>query len=144
MKHIIPIFKKILGVISKPTFWVHLPKNSIIFIRKASVTTVIFASFFLLLNICFIEVICKYLESIPVIGRIFKKTNALWVKLFGRYIPKVVRALEKMRTYEVQRSYLIFLAFENLRVRKSRSLITVAGMSERQWDPVKEKKKRNN
>ena len=129
MKNILPIFKKVLLVISKPSFWVHLPKNSIIFIKKASVTSVIFASFFLLLNVCFVEVICKYLESLPVVGRIFKKTNMLWVKSFGRYIPRLVRGLEKMRTYEVQRSYLIFLAFENLRVRKSRSLITVAGMS---------------
>ncbi len=126
------IFSKI-GVIFKPllspSFWVHLPKNSVIYTRKAIVIVFVFMSFFLLLIMYFVHVIFDILESIPLLGIIFKKIHLLWKKTLGRFVPRVINMLENTRTFEVKRSYLIYLAFENLRVRKSRSLVTIAGMS---------------
>lgn len=112
-----------------PSFWAHLPKNTVLFSKDSVRVSLLFSAFFILLLIYFIEVLFYHLETIPVIGLVLKRLNPIWGKTLGRYVPKLKDLLEKTRTYEVKRSYLINLAFENLRVRKSRSLVTVAGMS---------------
>lgn len=129
MKKILSKIGTHLKFLISPSFWVHLPKNSVVYTKKAFVISFIFMSFFCLLIIYFIHVIFSFLESIPLVGILFKKLHVLWKKTFGRFVPRIIEMLENTRTFEVKRSYLIYLAFENLRVRKSRSLVTVAGMS---------------
>lgn len=106
-----------------------MPKNLIIFIKKSAIYSVLFMSFFILLLIAMFAEVYHQLEKIPLLGIVFKKIDAVWAKTGGRYINKLTNFLDKVRTFEVKRTYLIFLAFENLRVRKSRSFITIAGMS---------------
>lgn len=129
MKKIAVYIKSFIKIIGKPSFWVHLPKNTVVYTKKASVVTVLFLSFFVLLIMYFIDVIFKFFESLPIAGRLFRKLRVIWKKTGGRYTPRLVNFMEKLRPFEVKRSYLIYLAFENLRVKKSRSLVTIAGMS---------------
>lgn len=121
--------KSILNHIVSPTFWVNLPKNSVIFIKRSAVTLFLFITFFILLVISLIGEIYKLLEHLPLIGIIFKKIEAIWHKTLGKYVDKLVLILDKIKPFEVQRTYLIYLAFENLKSRKSRTAITIAGMS---------------
>ena len=126
MKQLISSFiKKILS----PSFWVNLPKNTVIFIKKAAVTLFLFITFFILLIIALIGEIYGILEWIPVVGFPFKKFEVVWNKTLGRYVKKFVLLLDSIKIFEVKRTYLIYLAFENLRSRKSRTAITIAGMS---------------
>jgi len=121
--------KNIAAHIISPSFWINLPKNTVIFVKKSSVTSFMFITFFILLIIALIGEIYKLIEHIPLLGIIFKKIETVWHKTLGRYIDKFVLVLDRIKTFEVERTYLIYLAFENLKSRKSRTAITIAGMS---------------
>lgn len=124
--------KTLISIISKivsPKFWINLPKNTIVNSKKTAVVIVLFSSFFILLIIALISEVYHQIEKIPLLGIPFRKIEPVWEKTGGKYVNKLTNFLDKVRTFEVKRTYLIYLAFENLRVRKSRTFITIAGMS---------------
>jgi len=123
------LLKQLFTKIINPKTWINLPKNTIIFIKKSSVAIFLFSTFFILLIIALIGQIYLLIEHIPLIGYLFKKFEIIWHKTLGRYIDKFVIFLDRIKTFEVERTYLIYLAFENLKSRKSRTAITIAGMS---------------
>ncbi len=82
--------------------------------------------FFLLLYYIFGKVI-TLLTRIPVIGVFIKKAADFWQKRLN-VVDKMVNRLEHVGT-SVNRSYLIELALKNLVARRTRSLVTVFGMS---------------
>lgn len=126
MKNLIAL---VFSIIKSPSFWANLPKNIIIYFRKFTKVSYLFTSFFFLLIIYFTAEIFHVLTGIPLLGRLVKKFVEFWDKLAGKFINKAINFLEARRPFQVKRSYLIYLAFENLRVRKSRSIVTIAGMS---------------
>lgn len=121
--------KKIALKLVSPKFWIDLPKNTALFIKGSAVTLFLFTTFFIMLVISLVGQIYKLIESIPLAGFPFKKIEIVWSKTLGKYINKFVLLLDRIKPFEVQRSYLIYLAFENLKSRKSRTAITIAGMS---------------
>ena len=123
------LFKNFISRLASPTFWINLPKNTIIFVKKSGITLFLFVTFFMLLIIVLVGQIYKLIESIPILGFPFKKFEIVWRKTLGKYIDKLVLVLDKIKTFEVERTYLIYLAFENLKSRKSRTAITIAGMA---------------
>jgi len=123
------LFKNIISLLVSPTFWINLPKNTIISGKKSGITIFLFVTFFMLLIIALIGQIYKLIESIPLLGFPFKKFEIVWHKTLGQYIDKLVLVLDKIKTFEVERTYLIYLAFANLKSKKSRTAITIAGMS---------------
>lgn len=121
--------KKFLLKLIDPKFWINLPKNTVLFIKGSAVTVFLFTTFFIMLVIALVGQIYKLFSSIPILGFPLKKFEIVWQKTLGKPINKFVLILDGIKTFEVKRSYLIYLAFENLKSRKSRTAITIAGMS---------------
>lgn len=129
MKKLIKLIKLIFNYCKNPKFWVDLPKNSLIYFKHSVAVIVIFSSFFILLVLVLFGEVYSSLGKIPVLGIPFRKVESLWGRTGNKHVKKLTNFLDNIRTFEVKRSYLIFLAFENLKVRKSRTIITIAGMS---------------
>lgn len=85
--------------------------------------------FFILLILFLIEKCYSVLEHIPLIGRIFRSFHMVWSAKFGGVYRGVIVLLERQSAAEVRRSYIIHLAYRNLMTKKTRSLITIFGMS---------------
>ncbi|PIS15745.1 hypothetical protein COT62_02090 [Candidatus Roizmanbacteria bacterium CG09_land_8_20_14_0_10_41_9] len=89
----------------------------------------LFFTFFLLLIFFLFEKMFRLIHKIPVMGNLLGNLFSKPGKLLDPYHILIINKLESWRPSEVKRSYLIYLAFENLRARKTRSLVTVLGMS---------------
>jgi ABC-type lipoprotein release transport system permease subunit len=88
-----------------------------------------FLTFFVLLISFIISKVFVLLEKIPLIGLIFKVIDGLWSKKIAPIYNKITGKFEKTGKSDVRRSYLINLAYKNLMAKKTRSLITMFGMS---------------
>ncbi len=71
----------------------------------------------------------EFITRIPLLGRFVRIGGGLCNKLLGKPWGLIIQKLESLRPFQVRQSYLIFLAFENLQARTSRTLITVMGMA---------------
>jgi len=89
-----------------------------------------FISFMVLLQIFIFRLIARGMGRLPFLGKLLHRlvpsgltgrTNSLFDKLINK--------IESVRSFKVKRYYLINLAFNNLKIKKSRSLITIFGMS---------------
>ncbi len=109
---IVPVVKQITNI----HFWIHLLKN-----------LYLFTGFFVLLILFMLKQIDRFLISIPIFGKIYQKIpgRSIWISVESA----AYTAIEKIRTSEVKRTYLISLAYKNLMVKKTRSFITILGMS---------------
>lgn len=87
-----------------------------------------FMTFFVILCIFFIERVYGLLEMIPLLGKVFTKVKPATLPL-SRTADKIIERLEKHRPYQVRQSYLVALAFSNLKIRRNRTVITVLGMA---------------
>ena len=92
-------------------------------------TIYLFASFFLLLIFFLIEKIYKILEKIPYLGKVISKLGQFWTDKFSRKLDLFIERLETNRQSKVRRIYLIELAYRNMMIKKTRSFITIFGMS---------------
>jgi ABC-type lipoprotein release transport system permease subunit len=86
-------------------------------------------TFFILLVTFLTGKIWGGFTAVPLLGIPFKAVARIWNRYFHRFYVKVVDAIEKARTTQLKRSYLISLAYKNLMVKKTRSFITILGMS---------------
>lgn len=85
----------------------------------------LFFIFFILLLVFLFEKIYNLFEKIPLIGKLFLSVNE---KVNG--LKKItIDKLEGTRSSEVKRIYLINLAYKNMMLKKTRSFITILGMS---------------
>ncbi len=91
--------------------------------------TLQFFTFFVLLVIFITSQFFTFLSRVPLLGRLLKPVNSLWKRTGGRFVHLLVRKIEKTRDTEVGRLYLIRLAYHNLLFKKTRSLVTILGMS---------------
>ena len=98
---------------------IHLPQNLLAF-----------GSFFVLLLIFVSRLVVQFLSHLPVISPFLKKLvpASMLAKADGLG-QQIINKIEAVRSFKVKRYYLINLAFNNLKIKKSRSLITVFGMS---------------
>lgn len=121
------ILKKIIIVIN-PINWIKLFIVIIRSIPSILKTIYQFVSFFILLIIFLSDQIFRLFEKIWIIGKLFRKIRSIWKKIGSPPINLLVQKLEKTSKSEVQRSYLIKLAYKNLMARKTRAIITILGM----------------
>lgn len=106
-------------------FVTHLPSLTVKFFHGA----VIFLSFFLILFIFAINILIGLIGRIPGVHYIYDLFIPLW-NFKGRSIYNfLLEKCEDLRPFKVKRQYLIYVAYQNLKIRKSRSLITILGMS---------------
>ncbi|MBP7966847.1 ABC transporter permease [Candidatus Woesebacteria bacterium] len=107
------------------TFFRKLPALSVKFFHGV----VIFSSFFLILFIFAINILIGLIGRIPGVHFIYDLFIPLW-NFKGRAMYNfLLEKCEDLRPFKVKRQYLIYVAYQNLKIRKSRSLITILGMS---------------
>lgn len=119
---------ELIGKVFNPKKWI---ASLIHFIRDFPHMvkhTVLFSIFFILLFYYVIGKVFALLAKIPVVGKPFIGIIGLWKRTAGKGLGGIVAKLEHVGT-SVNRSYLIELAMKNLVSRKSRTFVTIAGMS---------------
>lgn len=89
----------------------------------------LFSTFFLLLLIFLAGKVFNIFKSIPLLGKAFVILGDIYDKKLGKFTQKIIDKLETARPSEVKRVYLIELAYRNMMIKKTRSLITILGMS---------------
>jgi len=110
-------------------FWRRVISWCIHFPSKASKTSIHFICFFILLFIFIIGKLNALFSRTPFIGRLFVLLRALWVNSGGKVSSRFLARLEHSDRSTVKRSYLINLGYKNLLVKKTRTFITILGMS---------------
>lgn len=108
------------------------PEKIRIFIRSLPGimhTIYLFMTFFIILLMFLIEKVYRLFERIPFFGHLFTKLGELWKNKMGKMTTVFTNKLESGRSSQVERIYLINLAYKNMMIKKTRSLITIFGMS---------------
>ncbi len=110
-------------------FWLNLirslRKNIPIIVREL----LLFSAFFLLTLIFLINKGFTFFARMP-LRKIFNKILPFWEKTVGNKIAGFIEKIDKFVSEDgIKRSYLISLAFSNMRLKKTRSVITIGGMA---------------
>lgn len=113
----------------KPSFLITKLRTFIKNIPSYIQTIFLFASFFLLLIFFLIGKIYTFFERFPLIGKSLNRFKIFWENKLGKRFNLLIEKLEASRPSEVKRIYLIELAYRNMMMKKTRSLITILGMS---------------
>lgn len=92
-------------------------------------TIYLFITFFIILLIFLIEKVYGLFERVPLIGNLFKAVGNIWKNKMGKLMTAFINKLESGRSSQVERIYLIKLAYKNMMIKKARSFITIFGMS---------------
>lgn len=121
--------KKLLPIIFNFQTWRTHLRNLPHYVVKVVHTIIIFSSFFLLLTFFICTIIFKLLQRTPLIGRFVNRITPIWDKIFKKHYTFILDKMESLRPFKVKRHYLIYIAYQNLLARKSRSLITIFGMA---------------
>lgn len=120
---IIALLKKLPGGL------LHVVLNFPHFTKKSAITIFTFLNFFAILLIFMVSKLISVITHIPGLNIIVSKIAPIFSVHVQPLIQRVINLLESQRPFKVKRSYLIYMAYENLRTRSSRSLITIFGMS---------------
>jgi len=128
MKYVLPIITKFKVVLSI-SFWKRMVEALIHFPPKAYKTSIHFICFFILLFAFLVKKINTLFSKIPLLGKIFVAGGLFWIKGPGKITNTFLSKLEHSDRSTVKRSYLIELGFKNLLVKKTRTFITILGMS---------------
>jgi len=110
-------------------FWLSLGPKIKNGIPKLLTTLWGFTSFFILLLIFLVKRFFSLLSRLPLIKILFKKLTPLWEKKPQKWLEKLVDFLEAKRASEIRRTRLIELAYKNMNLKRTRSLITIGGMA---------------
>lgn len=126
---LIPFLRHFLSIILNPVAWVKGFRHFVLKIPYYAKTLFSFITFFIVLIHFTTLRVYEFFAHIPLLGRLVRIPGGLVGKLLGRPVGVFIQKLESLRPFQVRQSYLIYLAFENLKSRKSRTLITVLGMA---------------
>jgi len=108
------------------------PSNFKLFIKSIPGiirTIYLFLTFFIILLIFLFEKVYGLFERVPLIGGLFKVVGNVWKNKMGKLMTTFINKLESGRSSQVERIYLIELAYRNMMIKKTRSFITIFGMS---------------
>ncbi len=89
----------------------------------------LFNVFFILLLFFLIGKMYEVLTKIPILGHIFIILKKFWDKAIKSRFNFLINKLELAGSAKVKRSFLISLAYKNLMAKKTRSLVSILGMS---------------
>ncbi len=129
MKHIIAGITGSLKRLLTPASWITALKKMRKEVPHALKSYYMMFAFFILLIAFLFSKVWSVFARVPLLGIPFKLMQGIWVKRFHHLYRRLVDAIEKTRTTQLKRSYLIQLAYKNLMVKKTRSFITILGMS---------------
>lgn len=128
MKYLLPLLAR-AKVITTPAFWHKALEMLIHFPPKAYKTSLHFLSFFILLFAFILQKILHVFSQIPILGKFFISLESVWKSGPGKMVGSFLEQLEHSEKSTVRRSYLIELGYKNLLVKKTRTFITILGMS---------------
>jgi ABC-type lipoprotein release transport system permease subunit len=123
------IFSAIITKVKDPVFWKNIIPHFIHFWPHAFFASLSFSKFFILLLVFMLSRVLSVGLRIPILKIVFVKIFALWDKSLKKPLDVFLVRIDKTKTSEIKRSYLITVAYRNLLTKKTRSLITIAGMS---------------
>lgn len=103
-------------------------RESVLALQDEGKTIMSMVSFFGLLLLFLLEIFWKAIGKIVGLRRVVASANAFWNSRAGGVGERIVNSMESRRG-GVRRSFLIALAFRNMRAKKTRSFVTVGGMS---------------
>ncbi|MFA9288251.1 MAG: ABC transporter permease [Weeksellaceae bacterium] len=119
-----------------PQFIATLPSRLVRFIRNipwyissSARTAIRFLTFFCVLLFFSLDRLFALFNRVPVLKVVLQKLQPIWNKSFKPLYIKAMDWLETLRPFKVKRNYLIYIAYQNLNVRRGRSVITILGMS---------------
>jgi len=123
-------FKKIYSALTDADKRKRLFKAIIFAVVNLPKNLVAFTTFFILLIIFVLRLSVRFLARVPVLSKVLSRiVPQSMVCRSDSFCQKIINKIEAARTFKVKRYYLINLAFNNLKIKKSRSLITIFGMS---------------
>src|SRR3989339_1043387 len=102
-------------------------KETIIRLEEEGKVILSLLSFFGLLMLFLGEMFLKALGRVKVLKGAIESTEKFWSSRMGKMSEKIIDRLES-REGGVRRSFLIALAFRNMKAKKTRSFVTVGGM----------------
>ncbi len=126
---IFEIIKHVLHILADVSFWQHLPRNSVTFTLHVYHETREFSSFFILLIIFIIKQLIELFDTFPASHHVVVLLKKIWPKKLQAFIDNIVDRLDKPSGSSVKRTYLISLSVKNLMAKKTRTFITILGMS---------------
>lgn len=103
-------------------------RESVLALQDEGKTILSMVSFFGLLLLFLLEIFWKAIGKIVGLRRVVASANAFWNSRAGGVGERIINSMESRRG-GVRRSFLIALAFRNMRAKKTRSFVTVGGMS---------------
>ena len=102
-------------------------KETILRLEEEGKVVLSLLSFFGLLMLFLGEMFLKALGRVKVLKGAIESTEKFWSSRMGKMSEKIIDRLES-REGGVRRSFLIALAFRNMKAKKTRSFVTVGGM----------------
>lgn len=129
MKKILPVIKKAIGKLTDIAMWRNLPSNTIRFSRQSVSAGIEFGSFFILLIVFVSAKLISVLNMLPLGGKIYTLINKIWSIKAKKIMEVLIRRLDISSESSVKRSYLIGLSYKNLMSKKTRTFVTILGMS---------------
>lgn len=88
-----------------------------------------FVTFFFILSIFMSRKVIAFVLRVSWLDRLPIFTSPLMTRIIGKPVGMLVQRLESVRRFQVKQSYLIELAYQSLRARTSRILVTMFGMA---------------
>jgi ABC-type lipoprotein release transport system permease subunit len=88
-----------------------------------------FALFFILLISFLIIKTYTLLTRVPLVGRLIFAAGLICGKVLGPFYRRVLSFIDRNALSEVNRSYLIEVGYKNLMSKRTRSIVTILGMS---------------
>lgn len=129
MKHIKESIVEILKKLVSVSFWRSCISSFIHLVPFLARFFISLFLFFLLLAFFIFGKLFGVFERLPFIGVVFRKIRLWWEKHVAHHLGKLIHRIERTRSSEVKRSYLISIGYKNLMAKKARTAITILGMS---------------
>jgi len=129
MNKVINGMKMLFRKLSDPTMWKNLPGRLVRFSKVSIQATGEFASFFILLIFFIIFKITGGLRRLPFGIIILNFIHKIWAMKAESIVGRLTKWLDKSSESSVKRSYLIGLSYKNLMSKKTRTFVTILGMS---------------
>ncbi len=111
------------------TFWKNAPHNSFVISKDFIQSLVEFSSFFVLLIVFVVSKLFSFINFLPFGKNIYSLIYKFWSLKAKKILEKIIIRLDTSSASSVKRSYLISLSYKNLMSKKTRTFVTILGMS---------------
>jgi ABC-type lipoprotein release transport system permease subunit len=126
---IVKLLKLVFTKGLNPVLWVKTFQHLIVSMPHYTKLVFSFVTFFIVLVHFTLMRTYGFASTLPIVGRFVRIIGSMVSRLLGKPSGLIIQKLESLRPFQVRQSYLIYLAFENLRIRSSRTFITIMGMA---------------